>query len=97
MSGHTPGPWYVFSSRGVVAILDDRGDEIIPWAGFDAPSARGAKSLKRRRGNARLIAAAPELLAVAEFIVEHHCKRYPPELVMQAEYAVAKARGREGA
>lgn len=45
--------------------------------------------------NVRLFVAAPDLLAAAEFVVEHADKSYPPELVMQAEYAVARARREE--
>jgi hypothetical protein len=56
---HTPGPWRAFVQRSVVDVEDASGKVIIHWAGFDSSDT----PLKEQRANARLIAAAPVLLA----------------------------------
>ena len=91
MSGHTPGPWYWQPDEQLGWVLSP-GVMIVDCYVDGTP---GGDRIDR--ANARLIAAAPALLVVAEFVVEHASKAYPPELVMQAEAAVAQARGREGA
>ena len=56
---YTPGPWKVFDQNHVIEV--QRGDctePIIHWTGFDAAPG----TLATHRANARLIAAAPDLL-----------------------------------
>jgi hypothetical protein len=61
MSKHTPGPWTAGSDRGYghyngVQITDDRSGLVLAVAIGDVPELKA-------QANARLIAAAPELLA----------------------------------
>ena len=83
MSKHTPGPWkrsgvWIDQSVGVAASSDPM-------------SASVATIIKRKEfeANARLIAAAPEMLA-ALYHVRDHCLKHPDQLVDQA---IAKAEG----
>lgn len=66
---HTPGAWHPFIMGDTVAVMDDEGREIIQWTGFDGATADGATSLPRQRANARLIAAAPDLLRALQNII----------------------------
>jgi hypothetical protein len=67
MSAHTPGPWEVASNSSVVfAVNDDRDEdgcrEAVAQCGSEIGPSRGLKFGLERDANARLIAAAPELL-----------------------------------
>lgn len=55
MGEHTPGPWKVQQMKYGFAITDQEGYEISPT---------------RNISDARLIAAAPELLAALEAVIE---------------------------
>jgi hypothetical protein len=69
MSKHTPGPWFVdgvaISSEAVtdLAILN-MANVRYSWGGSDFATR------SHREANAHLIAAAPELLAELEYLVE---------------------------
>lgn len=95
---HTPGPWFVVSR-------DD-------GAGHDyhigSPMARIASIAERqfgeppylanyRQANARLIAAAPELLGALKAMVNGQNENgiIPAEFYFKANKAIAKAEGRE--
>lgn len=56
MSKHTPGPWKVCATKNsfFVDIIDSNGEGVV---------------LVRHSSNARLIAAAPDLLAAAKALV----------------------------
>ena len=67
---HTPGPWTAFieESVNVIAIMAGGeigrgGREIVGWTGFDGNS---IESVAENAANARLIAAAPDLLEACE-------------------------------
>ena len=62
---HTPGPWHIDTEDGGARILDD--DELIIAGiyGFSAPDRDGQED-----ANARLIAAAPDLLAALKGLLE---------------------------
>ena len=55
---HTPGPWIIERDSVVASNTPDDGGDII----CEAPE-RFENSMRRWQANARLIAAAPELLA----------------------------------
>lgn len=63
MSSHTPGPWEVRIERGINCIRPSNLDQIGYTGGY-APIAKvcGDKRLKKKEADARLIAAAPDLL-----------------------------------
>lgn len=86
MSAHTPGPWQVEARRGETLIC--RSDSAV--------LARLAAA-KEWRANARLIAAAPELLEALEDCAERLAihMRHTEDLMahMRAHKAIAKARG----
>jgi len=102
MSDHkyTPGPWYAREMRGWSGVCISRFREDVSTAG-DAPIAQVREGYPHWENkfpveaNARLIAAAPELLEALEAVVacwNHHDvgKAYVEDL---ARAAIAKAKG----
>ena len=81
---HTPGPWRAYISTRVVAVFKG-SDSVIGWQGFDS-----SRFPEQAAANARLCAAAPDLLAVCERIM---AKDGVAGLREQLRAAVAKARG----
>ena len=63
---HTPGPWKVIT--GAVYTAQSTG-KVVPIASMDREAGNGT-SLVEREANARLIAAAPELLKALEEIAD---------------------------
>ena len=63
MSEHTPGPWKV-SSKASTAVF--AGDRLIASAGGYMSNTRQESVVIENDANARLIAAAPDLLAACE-------------------------------
>jgi len=67
---HTPGPWVVvidddgnpLSGRPGVFSSDELDCGIVHWDGFVQPYWRSARGDKEIHANARLIAAAPDML-----------------------------------
>lgn len=75
MSGHTPGPWeYIDGSKtasmqfGPVCVIRGSGKQIASFS-WQSPSVN-FPSKDESQANARLIAAAPELLEALERILE---------------------------
>jgi len=85
---HTPGPWYVdcqneSAAIGYRAIVDGDGYTVCN------PSPMG-------QANARLIAAAPDLLAALEVVreyMDHAADQFSYEDIVQIRAAIAKAKG----
>lgn len=105
MTKHTPGPWKVINRWPMVSVIDTQGDA--PNGG-DHPV--GDMHLGLYRGlprmeetvlaNAKLIAAAPDLLEALEALThEYHAVRegqgwhYELESITKARAALAKAEG----
>ena len=63
VSTHTPGPWHAEAAGG--RIVAANGDVIAPWVLRDSA---GGPLAPEREANARLIAAAPDLLVALEAI-----------------------------
>ena len=90
MSNHTPGPWGVEYDGSLVM-----GRQVVPTPSPDTAS------VEERKANARLIAAAPDLLDALEALiplVEWALKEQSPPyfdgpLVVQSCVAIAKAKG----
>ncbi|MCK9525969.1 MAG: hypothetical protein M0R49_08580 [Limnochordia bacterium] len=87
---HTPGPWTtkegkVTSNYGSVASLN-----IAHAKGF-------APTEEEKRANARLIAAAPEMLEALKLIADTPCNHGAQDICPReiAQAAIAKAEGRE--
>lgn len=82
---HTPGPWTVFDEKWGIGVTTDCAD-IAHCGGFDTNRSRDEE-----RANARLIAAAPDLLTALDelaFRAERHGVN-----AYEARVAIAKARG----
>ena len=65
MSKHIRGPWEAFIAGDTIAIIkprkrNQRMFEVIQWTGFDGSD---VVSLEEKKDIARLIAAAPKMLA----------------------------------
>jgi hypothetical protein len=90
MNKHTPGPWRVVDSWNDHMVEGQNGEEII-WQ--DGP--HGTPTINE--ANARLIAAAPDLLAVLEELQESaaYWSEYdvPIGIVDRINAAIAKAKG----
>ena len=70
MTKHTPGPWTIDTRFHVYAILDPTGQEITfqdtaPQEDCGSVTSRG-RTAEETQANARLMAAAPDLLEAAE-------------------------------
>lgn len=104
MSKHTPGPWTVGKRCGQeVDINAPDGDPQLGYSswsrmavvyGCDGQPETGSRVVE---ANARLIAAAPDLLvALRELLEEGRGSTYPASecLLDAAEAAIAKAEGR---
>lgn len=96
MSEHTPGPWEVVGSR-ICTVAND--NERITLAKTE-PGGAFAMS-EQQDANARLIAAAPELLAAlnaaSEWLNDMGCEHEEPDLtcvVCLVNAAINKAEGR---
>lgn len=88
MSRHTPGPWGRIIADGYTVrhpqIYSDTGPVAnATWLGDGR--------LDELNANARLIAAAPDLLSVAEMVLA--TAEMPAELIEAARAAIAKAGG----
>ncbi len=83
---HTPGPWVVFWGRGLGAYPLSVGT-----SRFNVVTAMGRKAHPEAAANARLIAAAPELLAAARLCLESDAFDYHDGLAQGCEKCVAVA------
>ena len=80
---YTPGPWKATASNGIVAA-DGKSVAAI--------SSNSSRNWSVKQANARLISAAPDLLASLEALARHWDKP-APEDVINARAAIAKAKG----
>lgn len=79
---HTPGPWAFIGST----LVQDSGNRLHLGKFTEAPGLRQAAE-----ANARLIAAAPELLEALQAIIGHDAHLLNPWRVEAARAAIAKA------
>ncbi len=91
MSKHTPGPWTVFDAA--------KEDGISDFYGIDAPNGDAVVLYDREGGieseaDARLIAAAPDLLEALQQLVACHDEPTCPGLDL-ARAAISKATGEQ--
>ena len=94
MNKHTPGPWHVQGDHGKLWIETSGNDDTI--AEVHRRAAKGSVySCKEASANAKLIAAAPDLLEALEDSLTALNIVYPNgSPVLNAAYAaIAKARG----
>ena len=94
MSKHTPGPWsYVGETHGFY----------VGKPGIRLAAVMGAGGVEEEEANARLIAAAPELLDIVQrFVTTSRGDDWIAnlnqlsDLLDDAEIVIAKAKGQEG-
>jgi hypothetical protein len=85
MSAHTPGPWRVARLRSGAWAVVDRGTRDI------VPSIFTQRDGGEDEANARLIAAAPDLLAALKYLLE---LGGDDDRRITADAAIAKAEGK---
>ncbi len=102
---HTPGPWRVSESDTVVG---PSGNVVAECCGYSVQATDAAQRKQGgREANARLIAAAPDLLAALRSLFENCAmihsqwgdndnKKEADAAIASARAAIAKAEGREG-
>ena len=100
MSEHTPGPWSIgptegIGQRGRLYVVDAAGVRVADCEAEKVSERRFARSMSEDASNARLVAAAPDLLAVLEEIAEGcgHERCHVAKWITKARRAVAKATG----
>ena len=100
MSKHTPGPWTFsgFDQFGETRfyVSQQEGAPYTPNYSDVASLIAETVSSERiaiQRANAKLIAAAPELLAALQECLDHGCMTGSEWVVNQAREAIAKATG----
>lgn len=104
MSGHTPGPWGLTQElerglRDEVAVCYGAAEGGATYVVAERSALHSSDFRAMRQANARLIAAAPDLLSVAHGLLNvAEYTDYEPdsrfgELVTAAEIAIAKATG----
>ena len=95
-AGHTPGPWkYEVEQKGISWIV---GPEVvekrIAVGGGDLKGIRVCAIAKDTESNARLIAAAPELLEIIKLLIHPKGTTFM-EATERAKQIIAKAEGRQ--
>ncbi len=92
---HTPGDWRL--SAGKTGVVDQNGILIASAQYNSARDPRGVRSMAEQAANARLIAAAPALLAALEDCVNYWAAGapIPPRSFCAQDIlaAIAKAKG----
>ena len=105
MSAHTPGPWYVDpqgwnASHSFYIRGSDKNGEQLSW-GKGAVARLPRSTVMPSEANARLIAAAPDLLAALQAIIkslsDHDDKGMieHAQQMINARAAIAKAEGQK--
>lgn len=103
---HTPGPWKYHEELGAQFSMVGNSDYVV--AGIPNETWTGCEDdLPIQRANARLIAAAPDLLEALETAASHVCSLLCPSVKRtgeewthskeceQVRAAIAKAKGKE--
>jgi hypothetical protein len=93
---HTPGPWHCSPEADLhrIGVYAGNGDEIIICDVSDEDVVIDGQC----EANARLIAAAPKLLAACEALVRRNQKHADLDRAIEAgEAAIAEATGQKGA
>lgn len=101
-SKHTPGPWWADCDMGHSPCEGAEGHGLPDWVvGCQSPAEVAYVARRYHNGrmpeieaaNARLIAAAPELLAAVELMLPLHEACGHAHTISIARAAIAKARG----
>jgi hypothetical protein len=94
---HTPGPWYVWLPRGSDAgcrtIRTEKGRTHGGYHGTELATTNGLSDDAEDAANARLMAAAPELLAALENLLREHTHG---DRISAGDEAIAAIRNAKG-
>lgn len=92
MSKHTPGPWFAVRNCAYWEVNPSNAGNGVPWTVADiCPSSPGNPDGGLQEANARLIAAAPELLnALEDFVMACNIPG-EPELGVEVQMAFRQA------
>lgn len=90
MAKHTPGPWHQ-DRWGEIAGPDGRPVAFAAASRMTTDDVAGSNGVAS--ANARLIAAAPDLLRILRVMAKHHSSS---PWIGEARAAIAKATGEEG-
>ena len=91
---HTHGPWSTDAAGSIPAQMDASVPMMDYQVALVVSPVRGEKGQAVREANAHLIAAAPELLEVAQLILAEDLLDFlPEEYASKVRAAVAKATG----
>jgi hypothetical protein len=101
MSKHTPGPWYTAGTFRKVYVVAKEGEREVIVA--NSEYACTSSNLDEAEANARLIAAAPDLLEVLEWVTRllgiHVDESHPADMleerkaIKEVEALMAKVKG----
>lgn len=94
MNKNTPGPWEI--SGGALRIFSEKTNEPIAFVLQCSPEDGLSPTPEKAIANARLIAAAPDLLVALTNLIPtfgHIIKREAPALYENARASIAKATG----
>jgi hypothetical protein len=88
--GHTPGPWHTGEGKAATIVYTDIG-----FAICDAKVFHGRHGQGESNANARLLAAAPDLLEACETALENLSPLYCGDhlVITRLRAAIAKATG----
>lgn len=100
---HTPGPWEIMARNGHMGVGVGRDDKEVATvylnymdSSWDWDTTVDRPENEKAKANARLIAAAPELLKVCEAVSSYYGASldYQPHYLEMARAAIAKAEGK---
>jgi hypothetical protein len=98
MSGHTPGPWTIRYGMNIMGpdVRFPGNERLVANAGGHSNNVHSEAVRLENEANARLIAAAPDLLEALKALREWHRTEYQsdPKTDAKADAAIAKAEGR---
>ena len=95
MTHHTPGPWIVCDGNDLDPFVVMEDGPRVPARGAVASVVYGDRNLSEATENARLIAAAPDLLEAAAASLAAIADGEPEFVEMYLRAAIEKATGRE--
>ncbi len=88
---HTPGPWHTIREGSSTVYVESRiGGGWVQEVSSCGPTANGSEE---QEANARLIAAAPELLDALEMVMKKYSKHLDGFAFEQCHAAISKATG----
>ena len=99
MSKHTKGPWNTLNKTCICAGVDEDGDDrviaVVQTGAIALPQTYCRPKQTEQEANARLIAAAPELLQMIKHVINVHSVDMCDDLRGKIHRLIAKAEGND--